>query len=268
MKMKVKKVVSVLVVATLLVLNISSVLAQNNNENKLWEKRREYIEKKIIELGKEGPDQVDNWLAQNGLIKATNIICTSDGEGDFQIKSSPGDVNIYNIQGYYDSSAHKYLIKGWWTWKSIADVDISAGALDGVSLAMCKTDWNPVTGYVLASNPAGIAVYDQSGNHYPNAGSASKIDKSGIIYTFEDKWVDTKYCGYKGQVWLWMNTPPTQLPIYIKMDYEHTWTDATLSSFGFDWPAGSAPTINMQFSTTPSNFKIANQITLYSWPTD
>jgi hypothetical protein len=49
------------------------------------------------------------------------------------------------------------------------------------------------------------------------------------------------------------------------MDFEHTWTNANLSSFGFSWPVGSAPTINMVFNVTPANFKIANQITLSSW---
>lgn len=151
-------------------------------------------------------------------------------------------------------------------------VDSNAGAFDGVSLAMCQTNWNPVTGYILASNPANIAVYDQLGTHYPNAGGPSRIDKSGIVYAFEDRWIprpvqDNLYVGYQGQVWFWLTKVPSQLPIYIKMDFLHTWTNASLSSLGFNWPVNSAPTISMTFSSTPSQFTKANQITLNRWRT-
>jgi hypothetical protein len=132
---------------------------------------------------------------------------------------------------------------------------------------MCQTNWNAVTDYVLSSNPAGIAVYDQKGTSYGTAGSASTISQSGIAFTFRDSWGSgTVYCGYQGQVWFWMDKKPSQSSLYVKMDYEHTWSAATLQSFGISWPVGSAPTLDMNFVSAPYNFKIANQITLYSWP--
>lgn len=223
-----------------------------------WESRRAFIEENIINISSQGPDKVNEWLIANGFQEVEYI-------KTIEPLSSPGSVVLRNIQGYYDSVAKKYIVKGWWSWQGIHLVDSTAGALDGVSLAMCQTNWNPVTGYVFTSNPAGIAVYDQDYTHYPHAGGASKIDKSGIVYTFQDAWQGSKYVGYHGQVWFWLNSTPSQLPIYIKMDFEHTWTNANLSSFGFNWPVGSAPTINMVFNITPANFKIANQITLSSW---
>ncbi|AVX31872.1 hypothetical protein CTH_2333 [Carboxydocella thermautotrophica] len=203
---------------------------------------------------------MDEWLAANGVNKVQDM-------HGVQATSSPGQAYLTNIDGYFDGLAKKYLIKGWWKWNSTPDA--TAGALDGVSLAMAKADgsWSPVTGYTFASNPAGIAVYSQNGTYYPNAGNASKIDKSGIVYTFKDGWSGTQYIGYQGQVWAWLDSRPKELPIYIKMDYEHTWTDANLSSFGFSWTYPNPPSINMTWNTVPANWIIANQITLYTWRT-
>lgn len=244
-----------------LIVNCGLVNAGNyeNATDVAWEGRRAFVEENMIIIGSQGPEKVEEWLKANGVYKVQSI-------KSIEPMSTPGSVRLYNIDGYFDSIAKKYLVKGWWTWEGILLVDLTAGAVDGVSLAMCKTDWNPVTGYILASNPAGIAVYDQDGTHYPYAGGASKIDKSGIVYTFQDGWYNQmKYCGYRGQVWFWMNQQPSQLPIYIKMDYMHTWSAAKLSSFGFNWPSNSAPEINLKFDVVPKNFKRANQITLNNW---
>lgn len=135
-------------------------------------------------------------------------------------------------------------------------------------LVMCNTDYSACSGFVYDSNPAGITVYDTQGKIYNNAGAASTIDKSGIVWNYQDYWVNTTtYAGYRGHVWFWLKTAPNKYPFYIKMDYQHTWTNATYSSAGFTWTPGSAPQINLQFTTTPSQFKSANQITLSSWPT-
>lgn len=256
--MRFKRVLTFLTLCLILLLNVNAVYAKSSNGSDKWEERRAFIEENISILGSQGPAKVDEWLEANGIHKVNNI-------QSIQPLSSPGSVSLYSIDGYFDSLAKKYIVKGWWTWNGTSLIDSTSGALDGVSLAMCQTNWDPVTGYILDSNPSGIAVYDQNGTYYPYAGNTSKIDKSGIVYTFQDSWSGTNYCGYKGQVWFWMTTTPSQLPIYVKMDFEHTWTSASLSSFGFSWPVGSAPTINMTFSTTPENFKIANQIYLSSW---
>lgn len=255
---KYKKALTIVSLCLILLLNVSTVSAKNSNSDKDWEKRRAFIEENIIVLGSQGPDKVDEWLQANGIHKVESI-------NSIQPASAPGSVKITYIDGYYDGVAKKYLVKGWWTWNDISLVDSNAGALDGVSLAMTQTNWDPVTGYILESSPAGIAVYDQNGTYYPYAGNTSKIDKSGIVYTFQDSWSGTNYIGYNGQAWFWMLRTPDQLPIYIKMDLEHTWTSASLKDFGFSWPVGSPPTISMTFDTTPENIKIADQKFISSW---
>lgn len=261
--MRLKKVM-LLAICFVLLFNVSIVSAKNTKANVNWDERRAFIEENMILIGSQGPEKVDEWLKANGVYKSKKVVALQPETESILPLSSPGSVSLNNITGYFDTIAKKYIIKGWWNW--LTSADSTAGALDGVSIAMCQTNWNPVTGYQFASYPTGIAVYDQYGTHYPYAGNASKIDKSGILYTFQDSWYQGRYCGHKGQVWAWLTLPPSQSPIYLKMDYQHTWSSASLSSYGFTWPAGSAPTINMQFNVVPSNFKVANQVTLSSWP--
>lgn len=175
-----------------LLLNTTTVYAKNVKTDEDWDKRRAFVEEHIAKLGSQGPEKVDEWLQVNGIYKINDI-----QNQDVRIASPSGAVTLYNINGYYDTLSRKFVVKGWWTWNDISLVDPTSGALDGVALAMCKTDWNPVTGYVLDSNPAGIAVYDQNGTYYAYAGSASTIDKSGIVYTFQDSWSGTNYTGYR-----------------------------------------------------------------------
>ncbi|HVJ47733.1 hypothetical protein [Desulfitobacterium sp.] len=268
---KLRKVMSFLLAATLLLVNSNSVLAANNQKanDETWEARRAYIEENMIKLGSQGFDNVDEWLQLNGVEKVKLKASSKDKDDVISPMSDPGNISIYSIDGYFDSLAKKYLVKGWWSWNSTSYVDSTTGALEGVALSMSNTDFSPATGYVLASNPAGIAVYDQAGNYYSNTGATSKIDSSGVSYIYQDAWLGTQYRGYKGQAWFWMTTPPTTSssnPIYLKMHYIHTWTGANLETFGLKWQPGAPPELNMTFSTVPAQWPATNQITIYNWP--
>ncbi|OPX44880.1 hypothetical protein CLHUN_14340 [Ruminiclostridium hungatei] len=266
--MFIKKLLSAICVISLMVsilLYPSFASSSKEDSDAKWNERRAFLEENIKELGAKGPDAVDAFLKKNGVEKSDKII--ADPSRNISPMSAPGSVTL-SISAYRDQYSSKYLVTGYWTWNDIGLVDTSAGALDGVALSMCQTNWNPVTGYVFSSNPAQMAIYDNYGTLYDNAGSASVISKSGVAYTFQDKWITgiNKFCGYSGSAWFWLDTCPDQLPIYIKMDFIHTWTSAQLNNFGISWPVGSAPTLNMNFSTVPSKFMKADQITLYSWP--
>jgi hypothetical protein len=268
--MRSRKIALTVILSMLLVLTacFGYVYADNGDPQKMsdkdWEKRRALIEENITTLGSQGPDKVDEWLNKNGIVKAKDLL--AEDQEQIIINSAPGAIQCYNIQAYYDTSARKYLVKGWWQYTDMNKPDIFPGPVDVVSLAMCKTDWDPVTGYVFSSNPAGIAVYDNLGNHFPTAGGVSKIDKSGILYSFQDSWHLMEFVGYRGQVWFWLDVKPTQTPIYVKMDLKHTWNAGTLSSFSFDWPLKSAPTIKATIGGSTLSADYANQITLSSWP--
>lgn len=62
--------------------------------------------------------------------------------------------------------------------------------------------------------------------------------------------------------------PPSQSPVYVKMDFEHTYKSGTVSNVTVSWQPGRiAPEIQMTSGTQPSYWKKANQITVYSpWP--
>lgn len=264
--MKLKRVLSGVCIVSIMVVSILIPTYANDQKeasDQEWAERRAYLEKNMRELGAKGPDAVEAFFEENGIVKA------EDSSTEITPQSAPGSVTLSNIGGYYDQYSGKYLVSGYWDWGNILYVDNNAGALDGVSLSMCQTNWNAVTGYVFSSNPAGIAVYDENGNYYDFSGNANTISKSGIAYTFQDAFSNGGfggYIGYSGSVWFWLDSKPSQSQIYIKMDFQHTWSKASLSSFGISWPVSSAPTLSMSFSSTPSNFKIANQTTLSSWP--
>lgn len=269
---KLQKVMSVVLAATLLLVNSTSVYAANDKKgnDQSWEARKAYIEENMIRLGSEGFDKVDEWLKLNGVekisIQDSNVSST---EGIISPMSDPGSLSLYSIDGYFDTLAKKWIVKGWWSWNSPSYVDSTSGALEGIALSMSRTDFSPATGYVLDSNPAGIAVYDQAGNYYSSTGATSKIDASGISYIYQDAWLGTQYRGYKGQVWFWMTAPPTvnsSNPLYLKMHYIHTWTSANLNTFGLKWAAGTPPELNMTWQTVPAQWPSTQQITIYSWP--
>lgn len=267
--MKIKRILltAVFLLTTITSISVNASPQTPDNEkfaHANWEDRRAYLEKNFTEIGND-VEKFDTFMEQNGLEAAETMI-------PIQPQSAPGNVQLYNIKGYRDRFSGKYVVSGRWIWNNISNIDSNAGAVDGVSLALCQTNWNPVTGYVFTSQPAGIAVYDQDSTHYPSAGGVSSISKSGIAYTFQDSykgalwWI--KYCGYSGQVWFWLDRAPDQLPIYIKMDFTHTWSEAELDSAGIEWAAGSAPKISMKFKIAPKNFTLANQVTLSSWPSE
>lgn len=267
--MRIKKVLCLAVILCISITSVTYVSAKPSNEkmtDKEWQVRRNYIDENIKKLAGRGPEEVEKFFEENNIVECDFVKDASD----ISTKSLPGAVSFYGIGGYYDRVAGKYFVTGYWEWAAIGYVDNNAGAVDGVSLALCQTNWNSATGYIFSSNPANIAVYDQNGTYYPYAGGISAISKSGIAYSFQDAWKGVwadQYCGYRGTVWFYLDQPPTQLPLYIKMDLTHTWSSATLTSLGISWPTGSAPTLNMQFSNTPSKQPYANQTTLYGWDT-
>jgi hypothetical protein len=258
--MRLRKFITGLCLIALLTACFSqSALAETKISETQVKDRQDFIDNNIRKLGGKGQDALDDFFSKNGIVKADTITPVTP-------MSAPGSVNL-SVNAWYDRYSNKYVVQGSWQWIDLSVVDLSSGALDGVSLSMCQTNWDAATGYVFSSNPARIAVYDNFGTEYINAGGASTISKSGIAYTFQDSWVNAySYCGYHGVAWFYLDKVPTQLPLYIKMDFQHTWSSASLSSFGISWPTNSAPTLSMQFSTVPKNFQRSQQITLSNWP--
>lgn len=243
------------------VVNAATEEPQKKLTKKQLEKRQQEINEGIIEAGKKGPQAVDDFLKSQGFEEADMIV-------PVEPMSSNGNATVDTLKGYKDKFSGTYLVSGWWHWKDLAYVDSDAGAMDGVALALSnQSDFSKASGFVFASNPANIAVYDQNGKYYSDAGGPAKISGSGVAYTFQDEWLPGGiFVGYSGQVWFQLTTPPTKTNLYITMDYEHTYSASTLSSFGINYPTGSPPTITMSWTSVPKNWVRSNLVQLNGWP--
>lgn len=260
-----KNLIAVVSTITICTLSICAPVGAANKKmnDKDWNERRAYLEENMRDLGSQGEEAVQKFLEENNVIKAEEIEVEDQGKVR---ASSNGSVTL-KMYTYYDRYSQRYLVKGTWTWSDIDKIDSKPGAVDGISLSMYTTDYKAVSGYEYASNPGGITVYDNNGKSYSDAGGVSKISKSGIAYTFKDGWKNSStYVGYSGSVWFWLNKKPINSTIYVNMNFQHTYSSATLKSCGISWTAGEAPSINMNFENTPSNWIAANQITVKSWP--
>lgn len=225
----------------------------------------------MAKLGAKGAEAVDAWLEDHGVFKlkggkeGQTVIISNSEVG---ILSDPGNITIRDIDAYFDSVAKKYIVRGFWDWRKIEYVDSKAGSIEGVGLAMSKTDGTSTTGQIFSSNPAGIAVYDQDGYHYTDVGNAAKISKSGVAYTFQDRWMWlNKYVGYSGQVWFYLDQRPLEDSVYITMTFEHTWEETyTSTEYGLSW-GGSYPEIYIKWNNNiaPKNWTAVNQHTEYQW---
>ncbi|MEL7648747.1 MAG: hypothetical protein AAGU76_11680 [Sedimentibacter sp.] len=251
----------------LLILLISSVTTANAAPMKdaEWENRKAYIEENIIALGSQDFETVENWLFLNGF---QDVEVAQNKDGLIQPLSTNANVSITSFDAYYDTRSSRYLIKGWWIWKGTSYLDVSAGAVDGVMLAMYNSNFAPVSGYeYTSSNPTGIAVYDQNGTHYPNVGGLEDVSGSGLVWTFQDYYDWNNYVGFKGQVWAWLDKKPTDSTVYLKLDYRHTYSSATFNSGTISWSSGTkAPSISLSFSVAPQAWTATNIYKILSWP--
>ncbi len=263
--MKSKKVLSILLICMFFLLSSQVASAKTMLTEDEWDQRREYINQNIKELGGQGQEAIESFLEANGIVKLSESDSMNISESLISPMSVAGSVDLY-VNFWYDQYAGKYVVQGGWEWQSLSYIDNKGGAVDGISLTMYQTNFKPVTGYVYSSYPAYIQVYDQNGWLYDNAGSASSISNSGIAWTFQDAWQIGAYCGYSGIVWFYLDEKPSQSPMYIGINFTHTWSDATLSSFGITWPTNNLPSLNMSFTSTPKSFTKTTQTTVYSWP--
>ncbi len=232
--------------------------------DKEWEDRKAYLEENIISLGSQDFETVENWLFLNGF---QDVEIVKDDGSLIQPMSTNANVSITSFDAYYDTRSSRYLIKGWWIWKGTSYLDLSAGAIDGVMLAMYNSNFGTVTGYEYSSNPAGIAVYDQNGTHYPDVGGLEDISGSGLVWTFQDYYDWNNYVGFKGQAWAWLDKKPTDSTVYLKLDYRHTYTTATFNSGTISWAPGTkAPSISLSFSGVPQAWTATNIWKKPSWP--
>lgn len=247
------------------VLNTGVVSAKTKNvltEEEL-NQRRAYIDENIRLLGAQGQDAIDEFFSKNNVVKLN--AATDISNSDLSVQSYYGNVGL-NATVWYDQYAGRYVVQGSWQWDNINSVDSSAGALDGVALTMYQTNYQPVTGFVYASNPANIQIYDQWGTPYTGLGGTGAISNSGIAWAFQDKWQNGSYAGYHGIVWFHLTQKPAQSTIYVGISYEHTWTTAVCNSYGISWVLDTLPVINMTFSIETQFIKPVNQITVTSWP--
>lgn len=265
---KVKHFVVMLLCIVLLVAISSTTFAAPKEGKKgsdvSLEARKQFIEDGIIRLGAKEPHVLEQWLGLNGIIAAEIGSPSADSIG---IMSGPGDAYIYDMGAYYDTWAKKYLIKGAWKWNSINLVDTNAGAVDTVSLSMHKTDYTATTGQIWRSQPHGMALYDQWGN-YHGSGTPGGTSASALLMSFQDRWTaHYAYVGYQGSIWGWLDQKPSQSPIYLAMNFEHTWTDAQLQSLTFKFGNNSAG-LEAKFDRVLSRWvpPLHNQITVYNWP--
>jgi hypothetical protein len=238
---------------------MSQPTAEKPMTEEQWEARKRIIDENMIKLGAD-QEKLDTWLAANGIFKVQ-----SEKQEPIETRSTGAQVNL-TVDAYNDTIGNKYCIKGAWTWSGTLD-DL-CGPIDGVTLSMYYGNGYKASG-TWVSNPAGIAVYDQYGNYYSSAGWVRSINAADIVYSFQDAIQGSYYVGYQGQAWGWMSSPPSQSPIYVKMDFEHTYRSGSVSNVTVSWSQGNrAPEISMTFGTQPSYWKKANQITVYSpWPT-
>ncbi len=258
-----KRFISSLLLMVLLISSITTVNAASM-EDKEWEDRKAYIEENIIALGSNDFEAVENWLFLNGF---QDVEVVQDEDNMIKPLSSAENVTITNFDAYYDTRSSRYLIKGWWMWKGTQYLDISAGAVDGVMLAMYNSNFRPVSGYEYAYGTAtGIAIYDQHGTHYPNSGSQATPVNSGLVWTFQDYYDWNNYIGYKGQVWAWLAKKPTDSTVYLKLDYQHTFTGASLNSATISWPLNDKPSISLGFNIAPQAWTASNFWRIPSWP--
>lgn len=264
--MKFKKIICLIAAISLTLSNSSAISAEQEigiMTEKEWEVRRSFIDENITELAAKGPEEVEEFFKKNNIQKSELMV------PDIGIQSLPNSINIRSLNGYYDNISRKYFVTGYWEWNAENLLDMYAGAVDGVSLSLYQPNYEAATGFLFSSNPANISVYDQNGTLYPYAASPSNISRSGVAYTFQDNFYGpgtTKYCGYKGAVWFYMDKAPDQLPLYIKMDVNHTWQSSALENFELRWTPGKAPELVMEFGSAIQVIRPVNQTTLYSWP--
>ncbi len=180
-------------------------------------------------------------------------------------------VRIVNMDAYYSTFARKYMIKGGWRWKSFNYVDPSAGAPEALSISMHNTqNYGAVTGHLWSTNPAGIAVYDNLGYHYPNLGGLSSISLSALNFQYQDSYYTLGapiyiYTGYRGSIWGWLDRRPTNLPFYLVFNYIHTWSSAQLTSLTFNFSKGTHG-LSATWSIVPRLWHRVGQKTVTSWP--
>lgn len=116
---KLRKVMSIVLAATLLLVNSTSVFAATDEKgsDQSWEARKAYIEENMIRLGSEGFDKVDEWLKLNGIEKISaqdTSVSSTDG-----LKWTPGtkpELNMsWNISPAQWPATNQIIIYSWAT---------------------------------------------------------------------------------------------------------------------------------------------------------
>lgn len=175
--MNLKKLIclSLVAIISLSLSNASHIRAKQENgimAEKEWQVRKNYIDENIAKLAAIGPEKVEEFFQKNNIKEAEFMV------PDVGTRSLPGAIEIRSLNGYVDNTSGKYFVTGYWEWRGASYLDMYAGAVDGVSLSLSQTNYNPATGFIFSSSPANIAVYDQEGTHYPYAASPNKNELS------------------------------------------------------------------------------------------
>ncbi|MTI96536.1 MAG: hypothetical protein FH749_13855 [Firmicutes bacterium] len=100
----------IICLSLIIIVSFNTSFASSPSDESAWHSRRTFIEENMASLGGQGAEKVDEWLALNGVHKVDII-------RGFEPESSPGSVDLYSIDGYYDRLSQRYVVKGWWKWK-------------------------------------------------------------------------------------------------------------------------------------------------------